>query len=160
MATRAIVKEGDEILRKRSREVTVFDRRLHMLLDDMIQTMREANGAGLAAVQVGVLRRVVVVDIGDDSGLVELVNPVVTWESAETITANEACLSFPGEAGVVIRPWRVTVTAQDRYGSLFTVDGEELRARAFCHEIDHLDGVLFIDRATRMLAKDEQYEEA
>ncbi len=116
-----------------------------MLLDDMAQTMQEANGAGLAAVQVGVLRRVVVIDIGDESGLVELVNPAVTWESPEKITTSEACLSFPGEAGVVTRPRRVTVTAQDRHGNLFTVDGEELKARALCHEIDHLDGVLFID---------------
>lgn len=156
MATRQIVKSGDDILHKKSREVTVFDGRLHQLLDDMVETMGAASGVGLAAVQVGVLRRVVVVDTGER--VVELINPVITEASAETILSSEACLSFPGEAGMVRRPKGVTVQAQDRHGDLFTLSGEDLTARAFCHELDHLDGVVFLDRAERMLEDDEDWD--
>lgn len=157
MATREIVTGRDEILRKKSREVTVFDQRLHTLLDDMAETMHLANGVGLAAVQVGVLRRVVVVDVGD--GVVELVNPVITEHSNEEVCVAEGCLSFPGEAGMVPRPKWATVQAQDRNGDLFTLTGEDMMARAFCHELDHLDGVIFHDRAERMLDGEEDEEE-
>lgn len=152
MAIRTIIKDGNSFLRKKSRQVTVFDKRLHVLLDDMAETMHKAMGVGLAAVQVGVLRRAVVVDVGED--LVELVNPVIIEASEEPQFDAEGCLSFPGEYGMVERPMRVKVQAQDRNGDLFTVEGEGLKARAFCHEIDHLEGVLFIDHATEMLEGD------
>ncbi len=155
MALRKIVTGEDEILHKKSRQVTVFDQRLHQLLDDMLETMADANGVGLAAVQVGVLRRVVVIQLGEEKPL-ELVNPVITEASEETQCTAEACLSFPGEAGMVTRPKRVTVQAQDRNGDLITVTGEDLMARALCHELDHLDGVVFLDRAERMLNEDEE----
>lgn len=158
MAIRTIVKDGDDFLRKKSREVTVFDTRLHTLLDDMAETMRSAYGVGLSAVQVGVLRRVVTVDISTDgTELLELINPVIVDSSEETQNDAEGCLSFPGEYGMVERPMRVKVQAQDRNGDLFFVEGEGLKARAFCHEIDHLDGKLFIDLVTEMLdAEDEE----
>ncbi len=144
MAIRNIVKHGDPVLRKISRTVLKFDERLHTLLDDMRETMYEADGVGLAAPQVGILRRVCVVDIGE--GLIELVNPVIIENSGEQ-TESEGCLSLPGNYKTTRRPMKVTVRAQDRNGNTFTVEGEGLLARAFCHEIDHLDGVLFIDRA-------------
>ena len=143
MAIRNILKNGDDILRKKSREVTVFDNRLYQLLDDLADTMREANGVGLAAVQVGILRRVAVVDIGE--GLIELINPVITERSEETISKDEGCLSFPGEYDIVERPKRVTVQTQDRHGHLVAITGEDVLARAFCHEIDHMDGIVFKD---------------
>jgi len=154
MALRKIITVNDPILRKKSRPVTVFDKRLHMLLDDMSETMHEANGVGLAAVQVGVLRRVVVIDVGE--GPIELINPVITKRSQESVNSAEACLSFPGQSGMVARPQAVTVQAQNRTGDLVTHTGEELLARAFCHEIDHLDGVLFQDLATEMLDDKEE----
>lgn len=153
MAIRNIIKEGNSFLRKKSREVTVFDKRLHTLLDDMAETMHEAYGVGLAAVQVGVLRRVVTVDVGED--LVELVNPQIIEASDETQNDPEGCLSFPGEYGMVERPMRVKVQAQDRNGDLITVEGEGLKARALCHEIDHLNGVLFVDLATEILDNED-----
>jgi peptide deformylase len=149
MAIRTIVKDGNDFLRKKSREITVFDARLHTLLDDMLETMHAANGVGLAAVQVGILRRALVVDLGED--LVELINPVILEASEETQNDPEGCLSFPGEYGLVERPLRVKVQAQDRHGDLIILEAEGLKARAFCHEIDHLNGVLFIDLATEML---------
>ncbi len=155
MALRKIVTGEDEILHKKSRQVTVFDQRLHQLLDDMLETMADASGVGLAAVQVGVLRRVVVIQLGEEEPL-ELINPVITEASEETECTAEACLSFPGEAGMVTRPKRVTVQAQNRSGDLITVTGEDLLARALCHELDHLDGVVFLDRAERMLNEDEE----
>lgn len=155
MALRKIVTGEDEILHKKSRPVTVFDERLHQLLDDMLETLNDANGVGLAAVQVGVLRRVVVIHIGEDEPL-ELVNPVITEASEETECTAEACLSYPGEAGMVTRPRKVTVQAQNRHGDLITATGEGLLARAFCHELDHLDGVVYLDRAERMLEEDEE----
>ena len=152
MAYRAIIREGDPVLRKHARPVEVFDERLWTLLDDMTETMTRAKGVGLAAPQVGVLRRVVVVD-GDD-GPIELINPVITHKSGRQEEV-EGCLSCPGEAGVTRRPKRVTVQAQDRFGQPFTLQGEDLLARAFCHEIDHLDGILYKDHAIRMLEPEE-----
>ena len=144
MALRQIVKFGEDILRKKSRPVTNYDERLWTLLDDMAETMRSKDGAGLAAVQVGVLRRAVVIDVHDDHGLIELINPEII--SAEgTQTGGEGCLSAPNVWEEVERPNIVTVRAQDRNGKEFTMTGSALLARAFCHEIDHLDGVLFID---------------
>lgn len=153
MALRKIVTVGDSVLNKVCRPVTRFDARLSQLIDDMIETMHEANGVGLAGPQVGVLRRVVVVDTGDED--VELVNPEVVSVSEETQTGAEGCLSVPGKYGIVTRPMRVTVRAQDRYGDCYEYDGEELIARAFLHEIDHLDGHLYTEIAERMLTDEE-----
>lgn len=158
MAIRNIRKWNDPILHKKSRDVTVFDRRLHQLLGDMAQTMRHANGAGLAGVQVGILRRVVVIDVGD--GLLELVNPVIRTTSKETENASEGCLSFPGQWGMVSRPQKVTVDARDRFGKPITITGEGMLARALCHEIDHTNGIVFVDIATEMLDPDAEEEEA
>lgn len=142
MALRLIVKEGDEILHKVCRPVEQFDGKLHQLLDDMAETMYAAGGVGLAGPQVGVLRRVCVVDIGD--GLIEMINPVITKQSGKQETP-EGCLSSPGKCGVTRRPKKVTVAYQDRFGASHSVTGEDLLAKAFCHEIDHLDGILFAD---------------
>lgn len=150
MAMRNIVKYGDPILRKKSRQVEKFDERLATLIDDMVQTMYAAEGVGLAAVQVGVLRRVVVIDAGD--GLLELVNPVIVESSGEQ-ESEEGCLSLPGECGVTKRPMNVIVKAQNRHGKWFVYSGSELKAKAFCHEIDHLDGVLYIDRLAENVQK-------
>lgn len=147
MAKRNIVKIGDDVLRKICRTQLTFDERLHQTLDDMKETMYAAEGVGLAAPQIGVLRRYCVIDVGD--GLIELINPVITEKSDETQTGNEGCLSIPDRSEVVTRPMKVTVRAQNRYGENFTVTGEGLKARALCHEIDHLDGVLYIDHAKR-----------
>lgn len=152
MAIRNIVKMGDEILRKKSRVVVKFDERLHTLLDDMAETMYEAHGVGLAAPQVGILKRVVVIDVGD--GLIELVNPVIVEKKGKA-EDSEGCLSIPGEYGMVVRPSKVKIKAQNRYGEEITLKGTDLLARAFCHEIDHLEGVLFTDLATRMLDPSE-----
>lgn len=157
MAIRMIRNGKDEILYKKSREVTVFDSRLHQLLDDMAETMAAGNGVGLAAVQVGVLRRAVVIDAGE--GLVELVNPVITEQSEETQCDMEGCLSFPGEHGMVTRPQRVTVQAQDRYGNPVTVTGEGLLARAICHETDHTNGIIFKEYVDEIFVDDEDDEE-
>jgi peptide deformylase len=143
MALRNIVLEGDPVLRKVSRSVLNFDEKLSILLDDMIDTMNDAEGCGLAAPQVGILRRVCVVDVGD--GVIELVNPVIIEESGVQEEV-EGCLSCPDEQGYTRRPMNVTVKAQDRLGNTFTVSGEGLKARAFCHEIDHLNGVLYKDK--------------
>lgn len=156
MALRNIVKVGDSILRKTSRPVVNFDKKLWTLLDDMKDTLRAAQGAGLAAVQVGILRRVVIVDIDDDGkGLMELVNPEIVSVSDETVEAEEGCLSLPGEWGVVKRPKSVVIKAQDRNGKWCIYKGENLRARCFCHEIDHLDGHLYTDYVTKMLTEDD-----
>lgn len=157
MALRNIIKDSDETLRKKSRQVTVFDARLHQLLDDMAETMTEANGVGLAAVQVGVLRRVVTIDVGE--GLIELINPVITEASEEMICIAEGCLSYPGESGMVPRPKRATVEAQDRNGDPITITGEDLLARAFCHELDHLDGIVFWDRVVDVEDDDDTDDE-
>ena len=146
MAIRNIVKLGDDVLRKVCRSQLTFDERLHQTLDDMIETMNEANGVGLAAPQVGILRRFCVIDVGD--GVIELVNPVIVEKSGEQ-TDNEGCLSIPDRYEPVTRPMYVKVRAQDRNGNNIIVEGEGLKARALCHEIDHLDGVLYIDRVKK-----------
>jgi len=148
MAIRAIRKYGDDVLRKKSREVKKFDERLHILLKDMEETMREAQGVGLAAPQVGILKRAVVIDVGD--GLIELINPEVV-ESEGNVVGAEACLSVPGVMGEVARPQKVKVKAQDRWGKPIEVVGEDLLARALCHETDHLDGKLFVDKVIRFI---------
>ena len=142
----------EPVLHKTARPVTRFDAHLGELLDDMRQTLTNAGGVGLAAPQIGILRRVVVVD--DDGELIELVNPEILATSGEQDGA-EGCLSFPGEFGMVKRPMNVTVRAQDRNGKTFEISGTELLARACCHEIDHLNGVCFVTRASRMLEPDE-----
>lgn len=152
MAIRNIVKQGDPILNKVCREVSAFDEKLSILIDDMIETMRKANGVGLAAPQVGVLKRVVIVDAGD--GLVELINPQIIKKSGNQEEI-EGCLSCPGEWGITKRPKKVKVKAFDRYGKEFTIEGEDLKAVAFCHEIDHLDGILFKKHVIRMLDRSE-----
>lgn len=144
MAIRNIIKEDDDRLFKVSRPVEKFDEKLHCLLDDMAETMYASDGVGLAAVQVGILRRVVVIDCGD--GKLELVNPKIVGQSGKQ-EAVEGCLSFPQEYFVLSRPNSVIVEAQDRYGKTFKVKGEGLKARAFCHELDHLDGVVFKSKA-------------
>ena len=153
MALRNIVTVGDPVLTKKCRPVVKFDDRLAQLIDDMKETMRNANGVGLAAPQVGVLRRLVVVDVGDE--IVELVNPELVSQSEEQQTGVEGCLSLPGEYGVVTRPMYVTVRAQDRNGDWYEYDGEELVARCFCHEIDHLDGHMYTEIAEKMLTPEE-----
>lgn len=157
MAIRNIVQFGDSVLEKECRKVEKFDARLHQLLDDMKETLADANGAGLAAPQVGVLRAVCVVDVGE--GPIELVNPEIIKTSGEQ-TGTEGCLSYPDHWGIVTRPMKVTIKAQDRNGKWFQVTGEELCARAFCHEIDHLHGVLFRSHATRMMTTAELEAEA
>lgn len=152
MAIRNVVKEGDEVLRKTARPVTDFNDRLHTLLDDMAETMYKENGCGLAANQVGILRRVVVIDTGE--GLIELVNPEIIKKSGSQQEV-EGCLSCPGEYGITKRPMKVTVKASDRFGNEKIYEGEGLLARAFCHELDHLDGILYKDNVIRMLSPDE-----
>ena len=152
MAIRKIVEIGDDILRKKSKPVTEFDEKLGQLLDDMKQTLAKENGVGLAAPQVGVLKRVVVLcDAGD---YIELVNPVVYKESGRQENV-EGCLSIPRQYGITSRPRKVTVKALDRHGNEIKVTGTELLARGLCHEIDHLNGILFIDHAVRMLDPNE-----
>ncbi len=148
MAKLKIVKEGDEILRKRSREVTEITPKILTLLDDMAETMRLADGCGLAAVQVGVLRRVVVIEV-EEGNLIELINPKIIAFSGEQ-DDYEGCLSVPDRQGKVKRPMYVTVRATNRHGETVEINGSELLARAICHELDHLDGKLFIDRATEI----------
>ena len=146
MAKLKIVKVGDDILRKRCRPVEEITPKTLRLLDDMAETMRAAQGVGLAGPQVGIMRRVCLVDCYDEDGVIELINPKIVATAGEQ-TGNEGCLSFPGKWGTVTRPLAVTVRAQDRYGEWFEISGRELKARAFCHEIDHLNGVCFVDLA-------------
>ncbi len=155
MALRNILQDTDPTLRKKSRVQERFDDRLHALLEDMAETMYHANGVGLAAPQVGVLRRAVVIDVGE--GLIELINPEIVSADGEQ-TGNEGCLSKPGWYGEVTRPNHVVVKAQDRNGNPFTIEGEELLARAFCHEIDHLNGILFQDHVEGELFRPEETE--
>ena len=146
MALRKIVEQGDECLTKVCRPVTKFDRRLHDLLDDMAETLADANGAGLAAPQVGILRRVCLVLDEEAEEYLELINPEIIAQSGEQ-TGLEGCLSLPGQSAPVERPYYVKAKAMDREGNEFIIEGEELMARALCHEIDHLDGILYIDKA-------------
>ena len=153
MALRNIITVGNPTLNKVCRPVTVFDARLGALIDDMKETLQKANGVGLAAPQVAILRRVVVVDVGDE--IIELVNPEIL-ETAGEQDGLEGCLSVPEKYGMVVRPNYVKVKAQDRYGDWYEYEGEELIARCFCHEIEHLDGHLYTEKAYHMLT-DEEY---
>ncbi|MCC0631580.1 MULTISPECIES: peptide deformylase [unclassified Clostridioides] len=143
MALRQIVQIGEPVLRKKSKKVEKIDAKIIQLLDDMAETMYDADGVGLAAPQVGILKRVVVIDIGEE--LIELINPEIIETSGEQID-DEGCLSVVGESGEVKRPNYVKVRALNRNGETIELEGEELLARAFCHEIDHLDGILFVDK--------------
>lgn len=145
MAIRNIRTEGDEVLRKRSKEVAVIDQKIKALVEDMIDTMYHAEGVGLAAPQVGILKRIAVIDVYDDTGVKVLINPKIIKEEGEQFEV-EGCLSVPERAGSVRRPAKVWVEALNEHGQTVVVEGEELLARALCHEIDHLDGVLFIDK--------------
>ena len=149
MAKLKIVKVGDDVLRKRCRPVDEITPKILTLLDDMAETMRAAEGVGLAAPQVGVLRRVVVIEV-EEGKLIELINPRIIAYSGEQ-EGQEGCLSVPGKWGITKRPMHVTVRAMNRYGETVDITGSELLARAFCHELDHLDGALFIDKATEMV---------
>ena len=152
MAIRKVVTSEDPILRKHSRKVEKFDERLWVLLDDMKDTMYKQEGVGLAAVQVGILKRVVVVDVGD--GLLELINPEIIETSGEVCDV-EGCLSVPGESGNVIRPEYVKIKAQNRDGVGRRYEGTGLKARCFCHEIDHLDGILYTDKVVKDITADD-----
>lgn len=153
MAIRNIVKIGDPILNKKSRPVEKFDDRLATILDDMKDTLYKAQGAGLAAPQVGILRRIVVMDCGD--GYLELVNPEITERSEELQHETEGCLSIPGKFGTTERPKTVMVKAQNREGQWCVYKGSDLKARCFCHEIDHLDGILYTSHVIGELESDE-----
>ena len=155
MALLNILKEGEEALRKKSRPLDKITERTCTLLDDMLETMRNADGVGLAAVQVGILRRAVVIDCGD--GYIELINPEITSKEGSQFE-EEGCLSLPGQSGVTCRPAVVRVKAQDRNGKWCVYKGEGLKARCFCHEIDHLDGRLYPDIADRMMTPEEVAE--
>ena len=153
MAIRKIVTQGDEVLTKKCREVTEFNERLHDLLEDMADTLEESGGVGLAAPQVGVLRRVVLV-INDEEEILELINPEIIHTEGEQ-TGPEGCLSVPGKFGMVTRPNFVRVRAQDRFGEWFEAEGEELTARCFCHELEHLDGHLYVEHIDHFLTEEE-----
>ena len=154
MALRKILTDEDPALHKKCRPVTNFDDRLGELLDDLKETLAHAHGAGLAAPQVGILRRcVIVVDANDQ--MLELVNPEIIWRSEETQDGLEGCLSVPGRWGEVERPDRVRVRAHDRTGKTFEVEGEEIVARCFCHELDHLDGHIFTELTDRLYTQQE-----
>ena len=153
MALRNIRKLGDDILRKKCRPVEVIDEKILTLLDDMAETMYAANGVGLAAPQIGILKRIVTIDIGE--GLLELINPeIVSCEG--NVKDTEGCLSVPGKCGYVVRPDKVTVSALNRDGEKITLTGEGLLAKAFCHEIDHLDGIVFVDKVTEYVEMEQQ----
>ena len=157
MSLRQILVDGDPVLNKVSRPVEVFDSRLHDLIDDMRETLAESNGVGLAAPQIGILRRVVLV-LNEEDEVLELVNPVIIKQSGEQCGL-EGCLSVPGLYGNVTRPMYATVRAQDRNGNFFEVSGEEIVARCFCHELEHLDGHLFTERVEGRLYTAKQLEE-
>ena len=151
MAIRNVIKEPDEVLRKVARPVEKFDEKLSQLIDDMFETMYEHDGVGLAAPQIGILRRVCVIDIGE--GPIELVNPEIIKKSGKQ-NETEGCLSCPGKWGVTDRPKKVKVRAYNRKGELYEITGTDLLARALCHEIDHLDGVLFLDHVISNIIED------
>lgn len=153
MALRKIVLQGDDCLKKVCRPVTDFNARLHTLLDDMTETLIDSGGVGLAAPQVGILRRLCVV-MNEDDEVIELINPEIIATEGEQ-TGLEGCLSVPGKYGVVTRPYVVRVRAQDRNGAFFEVEDEALTARCFCHEIEHLDGHLFIEHTDHLLSEEE-----
>ena len=152
MGLRKILTDKDPALHKTCKEVTSFDAKLHKLLDDMRETLIESQGVGLAAPQVGIIRRVVLVDTGDE--ILELVNPTLVETDGEQ-EGPEGCLSVPGKYGLVKRPYYAKVRAQDRYGEWYEVEGEELIGRCFCHELDHLDGIVYTEVMERFLTEDE-----
>ena len=152
MGLRKILTDKDPSLHKVCRPVEKFDGRLHKLLDDMVETMQDAHGVGLAAPQIGILRRVVVVDTGD--GVLELVNPTLLETSGEEM-GPEGCLSVPGKYGLVKRPYYAKVRAQDCNGDWYEAEGEEIIARCFCHELDHLDGIVYTEVMERFLLDEE-----
>ena len=156
MALRKIVLQGDECLTKVCRPVTDFNSRLHTLLDDMTETLLDSGGVGLAAPQVGILRRVCVVQNEDDE-VIELINPEIIYTEGEQ-TGLEGCLSFPGNYGIVTRPEVVRVRAQDRNGDFFEVEDSDLTARCFYHEIEHLDGHLFVEHTDHLMTEEELEE--
>lgn len=153
MGLRKILTDKEPALHKVCKPVVSFDKKLHKLLDDMTQTLLDSGGVGLAAPQVGILRRVVVVDVGDEE-ILELVNPVLIKTDGEQKGA-EGCLSIPGKYGLVKRPYYAKVRAQDRNGGWFEAEGEELIARCFCHELDHLDGIVYTEVMERFLTEEE-----
>lgn len=156
MAVREIIYDPDPILYKKCHPVTKFDQRLGKILDDMADTMLAANGVGLAGPQIGLMRRVcVVLDIFENDRIIELINPEVVETEGEQ-TGSEGCLSFPDKFGIVTRPQIVTVRAQDRNGEWFTVTSHDLTARAFLHEIDHLDGHVFTEKVSRYIDPEEE----
>lgn len=145
MAIRNIREEGDEILKKKSREIEEIDDRILELLDDMVETMHKYNGVGLAAVQVGILKRAIVIDLYDDKGPIKLINPVIVKEEGEQ-EVEEGCLSFPNKYAKLIRPAKVTVEALNEKGKKVKINAKELLAQALSHEIDHLNGIVFVDK--------------
>ncbi len=153
MAIRNIVKKGDEILNKRCKEVKEINNRVIELLDDMSETMLEGNGVGLAAPQVGILKRIVVIDVGD--GLMELINPVIIESEGEQIEA-EGCLSVPGVFGKVKRPQRVVVEYLNRAGEKVRTEGTEIKAICICHELDHLEGMLFDEKVIEFVELEQE----
>ena len=157
MALRKIVVQGEDCLNKVCRPVTDFNRRLHLLMDDLVDTLSEAGGMGLAAPQVGILRRACVVIDEETEEFVELVNPEIVAQSGEQ-TGPEGCLSVPGKWGLVTRPDYVRVRAQDRDGAWFEIEGRGLTARCYCHELEHLDGHLYTEHIDRFLTDDEVAE--
>ena len=157
MALRKILTDKEPALHKVCKSVTNFDKKLHTLLDDMAETLVDSQGVGLAAPQVGILRRVVLVDTGD--GVLELVNPTLLETSGEEL-GPEGCLSVPGKYGLVKRPYYAKVRAQDRNGDWYEAEGEEIIARCFCHELDHLDGIVYTEVMERFLTAEElEYDE-
>ena len=152
MGLRKILTDQEPALHKVCKPVTALDSKLHKLLDDMQDTLIESNGVGLAAPQVGILRRVVLVDVGDE--IIELVNPTLVETDGEQV-GPEGCLSVPGRYGLVKRPYWAKVRAQDRYGDWYEAEGEELIARCFCHELDHLDGIIYTEVMERFLSEEE-----
>lgn len=155
MGLRKILTDKEPALHKVCKPVTAFDKKLHMLLDDMAETLIDSGGVGLAAPQVGILRRVVLVDVGmEENEIIELINPEMIATDGEQY-GPEGCLSVPGKYGLVRRPNYAKVRAQDRYGDWYEVEGEELIARCFCHELDHLDGIVYTEKMDRFLTEEE-----
>lgn len=158
MAIRQIRLKDDELLRKKSRKIDKITPTIETLLDDMADTMYQSDGVGLAAPQVGILRRAITIDVGDENGLIELLNPEIV-EQVGRQTKSEACLSVPGMSGLVERPERVKVKALNRKGEEIEIEGEGLLAVALCHEIDHLDGILYIDKVIEDTIENERFKE-
>lgn len=155
MAIRIIVKDPDPVLREKAKPVPKITPNIHKLLDDMADTMYDAEGVGLAAPQIGILKRVIIVDVGDDNGLIEMINPEIVSKEGEQL-GQEGCLSIPGLRGDVNRAMKVTVRGLDRDGNEIVITGSELLARAFQHEVDHLNGVLFTDLAQKVYREEER----